>query len=99
MIVQLEDSSEKVTCVKKSSFRPNHEAADGAEKAAMQQHPDMEHAMIRFAEMWVECDIPTNDKAVECIHFKIARARAGQTELGSKAHFALLNGLRSQMFP
>jgi hypothetical protein len=87
VIVKFEDGSQKVTRVKKSSFRPSHEDAVCFEQAAMQQNPDMEHAMIRFAEMWVECHINSNDKAVEYLHYEIERARLRQKELGSKARY------------
>lgn len=73
VIVDLE-RGEKSTRVNKSSIRDKFSAPMSHEEAAMQQHKELELAMIQLAELWAECGITNVDNALALLSVEIGRA-------------------------
>lgn len=89
VIVADDEGDELVTRIKRTSFRMV-EKATTYEAAALQQHPDMEKAMIDLARMFAECHIQGNDGALQLFNAELDIARENQRKLGHKARFRLV---------
>lgn len=92
VIVHVEDDEDdlgfdKYTRVKDNSYRPSHKAPASFEEAALQQHPDLELTMIRFAEMLAECGITDPGQIGHLFAIEFARAVKYQHSLKSKARY------------
>ena len=87
VIVELDDGVEKATRVKFNSYRKPFSEAHYYEEAAVQQHSDLEFAMIRLAEMFVECGIHDNMHTLRLFDAELRVARANQTRMGGKARY------------
>jgi hypothetical protein len=91
VVVVKKSGTEKATYVKRSSVRPVHKNPRCFEEAAIQQHKELEQALICFAELWVECGINNNDMALKFLNDEINAARDRQTKRGSKACYRWTN--------
>ena len=90
VIVNLDDK-EKPTRVLKSSIRKPFQEPETYEEAAVQQHPEMELAMIRLAEMFAECGVQQAGETVKLFVKELERAHHHQLQLGSKARYRNVN--------
>jgi hypothetical protein len=86
VIIQLE-GSEHMTSVHRASYRSPFQAPRSFEEAALQQHSDLELAMIRVADMFAELGVTDNRIAVNIFDKELKRAREDQLKLGSKARY------------
>lgn len=76
------------TRVKESSYRKLWTQPKTFEEAALQQHPDIEKAMITLAEMFAQCGSDlSNDGVLQLFHEELTRAKAHIKGLGSKARY------------
>lgn len=92
VIVRLADGSEKRTNIYTNSYKMLHGHPSCYEEAAMQQHTDMELALMRFAEMWISCRMTaeSDEFALEFLKLELNEARSKFKDLGSKARYRLV---------
>jgi hypothetical protein len=86
VIVALE-GEEKATRVKKSSLRKKFKAPRTYEEACLQQHSDIELAMIQLAEMFSQCHFQDNNNVLQLLNDELVVACDIQSRLGSKGHY------------
>ena len=88
VIVDL-DGGEKATRALLTSYRVHCGEVDpnSCEEAALQQHPDLELAMIRLAEMFAECGMCDTREAVRLFGAEMDLAKQHQHKLGRHARF------------
>ena len=85
------DGSEKATFVAGSSYRvklnerENFSKPKNKTEAAFQQHLDLEKAMIKFVNLWVEMDVPTGADFFEIFANEI---RNGMNRMATQGHKA-----------
>ena len=87
VIVLLDDNEEKATHVKITSIREGYNQARCYEEAALQQHRDMEEALIKVCEMLAQCGLENNVNATILFDRELTRARENIGKLGHKARF------------
>ena len=81
-----EEGLEKITRVKTSSVRRAFLAEPRTlEEAVIQQHPDIELAMIRLAEMMAQTGIAANNETLRLFDIELTQAREFQRGLKNKA--------------
>ena len=87
VIVKTEGNIEKATRVKRNSIRQTFEDPTSFEEAALQQHADLELALIRVTEIFAECGINQTIEAIRLFEEELDRSRAFQISLGNKARY------------
>ena len=85
VIVDLEEEGEKPTRVLTTSIRKPHKVPTSFEEAALQQHPDIELAMIRLCEMWAECGLNDGNNATRLFVEELHNAHESLKTQGNKA--------------
>lgn len=94
VIVLLVESSEtytmenlKATKVKRSSYRKRFTEPANKEEAAIQQHPDLEAAMINCAAKWAEVATVDNPSIVKLFLAELVEAQKYQLQLKGKSRY------------
>jgi hypothetical protein len=87
VIVQLGEDTFKATRVKRASFRNPFTPPATKEMAAIQQHPDIELATIKLAEMWAEIGDIDKKAAAQLLTTEIEFAMKLQNKLKGKARY------------
>jgi len=77
----------KATTVNRSSFRKPFTEATSKEQAAIQQHPDLELAMINLAAMWAQMGKTDLNNVVKLFTDELADAQQRQRKLKGKARY------------
>ena len=78
VIVDLEDGKEKATHVQKTSICPVHEEPQSFKEAALQQHKDLELALVKLAEKFARCGVLDNREALRLFNDELNNAREKQ---------------------
>ena len=91
------DGEEIATDVNKSSIRKPHAAPRTFEEALLQQHKDVETAMVKLAEMFAKCGISNNNNVLTLFSLELTRARDYQMKLGAKARWRHVDFNLAQM--
>lgn len=87
VIVPMKSGAEKATRVLKSSIRAPFADPTTFEEAALQQHPDLELAMINLAEMFVQCGVTRSTEAMKLLDAELTEAYSRFKLLGNKARY------------
>lgn len=90
VIVKMDNGVEKQTRVKVTSFRTPFSAANNYAEAALQQHPDMELAMIKLAESVAECGLRDINEMLVIFEAEIERAKFILLSKGSSARYRIV---------
>lgn len=77
----------KATKVKRSSYRKRFSEATSKEQAAIQQHPDLELAMINLAAIWAQMGTTDLKNIVKLFTDELADAQQLQRKLKGKARY------------
>lgn len=86
VIVKLDDE-EKETTVWRRSYRKPFSKPANREEAAIQQHPDIELAMIKLFQMFAECDLRSNQNVIHLLNKEFTDAKKHQRDLNGKARY------------
>ena len=87
VIVKLAMDKEKATRVKVSSYRVPFEEPRCFIEAAVQQHSDIELAVIRVCETFADLGLHDNLDSLKLINEELDRARNHQVNLGGKGRY------------
>ena len=88
VIIKGEKEEDKLTKVKESSYRKPFAAPQSYEEACLQQHSDIELAMVQLAEMFAECKVHTNNVNIASLfEAELKRAVDYQVKLGNRARY------------
>jgi hypothetical protein len=92
-----QDSQEKCTRVKITSFCDPHPIPSSFEEAALQQHPDIEVAMIKLAEMFTQCSISDYNGVMRLFANELDKAKKIQRKQGNKARYREVHWVEPEM--
>ena len=87
--VWIQDDDGRLTAcrVKRTSVRSPFRPAQTFEDAIIQQHPDIELALVQLAEMFASCDIQNTRRTLELLDFELSSAMSRMRESGANPRY------------